>query len=70
MIPDFDAMTTAEIKNYISEHRNDEQEFRSALKVLMTRSTDAPKQPYPFDLANPEVEVTALLKQIIDRTNN
>jgi hypothetical protein len=69
MMPDFDAMTTAEIKHYISEHRNDEQEFRSALKVLMSRSA-APKQPYPFDLANPEVEVTALLKQIIDRSNN
>jgi hypothetical protein len=68
MMPDFDGMTTAEIKHYISEHRNDEQEFRSALKVLMSRSA-APKHPYPFDLANPEVEVTALLKQIIDRSN-
>jgi hypothetical protein len=48
MMPDFEAMTTAEIKHYISEHRNDEQEFRSALKVLMARSTDAPKQPISF----------------------
>ncbi len=32
--------------------------------------TVAPKQPYPLDLANPEVEVTALLKQIIARSNN
>lgn len=69
MMPDFNGMTTTEIKHYISEHRNDEQEFRSALKVLMSRSS-ALKQPYPFDLANPEVEVTALLKQIIDRSNN
>jgi hypothetical protein len=58
-------MTTAEIKHYISAHRNDEQEFRSALKVLMTRSTDAPKQPYPFDLANPEVECLLIFVKIV-----
>ena len=32
--------------------------------------TGAHKQPYPLDLANPEVEVMTLLKQIIERSNN
>jgi hypothetical protein len=50
MMPDFETMTVAQIKRYISEHRNDEQKFRSALQALMSRSDGANKQPYPFDL--------------------
>jgi hypothetical protein len=69
MMSEFEAMTTAEIKRYISANRNDEQKFREALKVLMSRSNGATKYPYPFDLPNPEFEVTALLQQLIDRSD-
>jgi hypothetical protein len=55
-------MTDIELKQYISTHRNDEEAFRSALEVLISRrSPDAPYQPYPFDLVDPEKEVQAIL---------
>ncbi len=33
MTPDLQQMTTAELKQYISQYRNDEQAFGAALKV-------------------------------------
>jgi hypothetical protein len=30
-------MTTSELKQYISEHRNNEEAFREALQVLLSR---------------------------------
>ncbi|WP_416235731.1 DUF6887 family protein [Nostoc sp. UHCC 0252] len=30
-------MTNTELKRYLSEHRNQKEEFRAALQVLMTR---------------------------------
>lgn len=62
-------MTNAELKHYISEHRNDREEFRQALQVLLDRrDADTASQPYPFDLADPESEVTAILKDKIERS--
>jgi len=55
-------MTNTELKQYISKHRNDEEAFRAALEVLISRrDPDAAYQPYPFDLADPEGEVEAIL---------
>ncbi|UBF23776.1 hypothetical protein K9N68_18620 [Kovacikia minuta CCNUW1] len=62
MTSDLSQMTNTELKQYISEHRNDEAAFRAALEVLMSRRNPANLQPYPFDLANPESEVEAILK--------
>ncbi|WGV25607.1 DUF6887 family protein [Halotia branconii] len=63
MTPNLSQMTNAELKQYLSKHRNDEEAFRSALKVLMQRRDPANRQPYPFDLANPESEVEAILRE-------
>ena len=56
-------MTNTELKQYLSEHRNDEESFRAALEVLMQRRNPANRQRYPFDLANPESEVEAILRE-------
>jgi len=62
MMPDLHQMTNAELKQYISVHRNDEDAFRAALEELMSRrDPNAPSQPYPFDLSDPEAEVKAIL---------
>ncbi len=54
-------MTNAQLKQYISEHRNDEEAFRAALEVLISRrDPNAPYQPYPFNLSDPESEVQAI----------
>lgn len=64
-------MTNAELKQYISEHRNDEQAFRQALQLLISRrNPNTARQPYPFDLAEPESEVTAILTDKIKLKND
>lgn len=63
MIPNLSKMTNLDLKRYLLEHCNKEEEFRSALKVLMNRRDPATEQPYPFDLENPETQVEALLKE-------
>lgn len=63
MTPNLSQMTNTELKQYLSEHRNDEEAFRAALEVLMRRRDPANRQPYPFDLANPESEVEAILRE-------
>ncbi len=71
MTQKLDQMTTAELKYYLSEHRNDSEEFRLALQVLIDRrDANTASQPYPFDLADPESEVTAILLDKIDRSTN
>ncbi len=61
-------MSNTELKEYLSEHRNDEEAFRAALEVLMSRRNPANRQPYPFDLANPEKEVEAILREKLDQS--
>lgn len=59
-------MTNAELKQYISANRNDEEAFRAALEELISRrDPNAAYQPYPFDLADPEGEVKAILRKKI-----
>jgi hypothetical protein len=54
-------MTNAELKQYISAYRNDEEAFRAALEVLLARcDPNAAYQPYPFNLDDPEGEIKAI----------
>jgi hypothetical protein len=68
MMLNLSEMTNTELKRYISEHRNDREAFQAAMEVLTSRRNPDNRNPYPFDLANPEVEVEAILKAKIDRT--
>lgn len=64
-------MTNAELKQYLSQHRNEEETFRAALQVLISRrSSETVRYPYPFDLADPEGEITAILKAKINLTDS
>jgi hypothetical protein len=68
MTQNLDRLTTPELKRYLSEHRNDEEAFRAALQVLMNRrDPNAPRQPYPFDLDDPEREVEAILREKLNQ---
>ena len=69
MTQDLHQMTNAELKQYLSAHRNDEQAFTAALEVLMSRrDPNTPYQPYPFDLVDPEGEVKAILAEKLRKT--
>ncbi|MEH2391927.1 MAG: hypothetical protein V7K21_09800 [Nostoc sp.] len=68
MMQNLNQMTNTELKRYLSEHRNEEEAFRTALQVLMSRSDSATQQPYPFDLDNPESEIEALLREKLNRS--
>ncbi|KYC37641.1 hypothetical protein WA1_39970 [Scytonema hofmannii PCC 7110] len=55
-------MTNTELKQYISQHRNNDEAFRAVLEVLMSRhDPNAPYQAYPFELTDPKSKVEALL---------
>ncbi len=61
-------MTNTQLKQYLSKHRNDEEAFRAALEVLISRrNPNAAYHPYPFDLADPEAEVEAILVEKINQ---
>ncbi|HEY9694426.1 MAG TPA: hypothetical protein V6D15_19665 [Oculatellaceae cyanobacterium] len=69
MMQNLDQMTTAELKQYLSEHRNDEEAFRIGLQTLMNRrDPNTPRQPYPFDLDDPEAEVEAILREKLNQS--
>ncbi len=69
MTHNLDQMTNIELKQYISKHKNDEEAFRAALEVLISRrDPNATYQPYPFDLSDPEGEVEAILIEKIKRS--
>jgi len=64
MMSNLHQMTTPELKRYLSEHRNDDEAFRAALQILISRrDPNAPRQPYPFDLDDPESQVEAILRE-------
>lgn len=67
MIPNLSEMTNAELKRYISKHRNDSDAFQAAMEILMSRRNPANRHPYPFKLANPEVEVEAILRKKLNQ---
>lgn len=63
MKPNLSQMTNAELKRYLSEHRNNQEAFQTALEVLMSRRNPANRQPNPFNLVNPEREVEAIFRE-------
>jgi hypothetical protein len=63
MTPNLFQMTNVELKRYISANRNDSEAFQAAMEVLMSRRNPANRQPYPFELANLELEVEAILRE-------
>jgi hypothetical protein len=63
MMQNLSEMTNTELKQYISEHRNNPDSFEAAMAVVMSRRNPTNLQPYPLDLANPEVEVEAILRK-------
>ncbi len=67
MMQNLSQMTNTELKRYISEHRNDNEAFQAAMEVLMSRRNPANRNPYPFELSNPETEVEALLKEKLNQ---
>lgn len=67
MMQNLSQMTNTELKRYISEHRNDREAFEAAMEVVMSRRNPANGYPYPLELANPEMEVEAILRKKLDR---
>jgi stage V sporulation protein SpoVS len=63
MMQNLSEMTNTELKQYISEHRNNPDSFAAAMAVVMSRRNPANLQPYPLDLVNPEVEIEAILRE-------
>lgn len=62
-------MTSTQLKQYLSKHRNDESAFWAALEVVISRRhPNATYHPYPFDLADPEGEVKAMLVEKIEQS--
>ncbi len=68
MTQDLNQLTNAELKRYISEHRNNDEAFHAALQVLMSRrDPNAITYPYPYDMADPEREVEAIFREKISQ---
>lgn len=67
MTPNLPEMTNVELKRYLSEHRNDQDAFRAGLEVLMSRRNPANRQPYLFDLADPN-EVEAIFRDKLSQS--
>jgi predicted CopG family antitoxin len=49
-------MTNSELRQYLSEHRNNEEAFSQALEVLLSRKKDGFKYPSPYSMTYEEVE--------------
>ena len=49
-------LSDAELRQYLSEHRNDEEAFSQALEVLMERKKYSFKYPPPSEMNYEEVE--------------
>ena len=68
MTQDLNQLTNAELKRYISEHRNNDEAFHAALQVLMSRrDPNAITYPYPYAMADPEREVEAIFREKISQ---
>jgi stage V sporulation protein SpoVS len=70
MMQNLSEMTNTELKQYISEHRNNPDSFAAAMAVVMSRRNPANIQPYPLDLANYQVEVEAILREKLNENRH
>ena len=63
---DLQKMSNAELKQYMAEHRNDDEAFSSALAVLMSRrQPSAPR--YSADMSFEEME--KVIKEKLDEAS-
>ncbi|WP_293088042.1 DUF6887 family protein [Okeania sp. SIO3B5] len=49
-------MNNRELRQYLSENRNDEEKFSQALELLMSRKTKSFKYPPPSEIEKEEIE--------------
>lgn len=60
-------MSDAELRQYMSEHRNDEEAFSQALEVLMERKKYSFKYPPPQQMSKEEIE--AIFKSKLNQSD-
>jgi hypothetical protein len=58
-------MTNAELRQYLSQHRNDETAFSQALEVLLSRKKNGFKYPAPQSMSYEELE--AIFQEKLER---
>jgi hypothetical protein len=68
MMQDLTQMTTTELKQYLSQNRNDSDAFHAGLQVMMSRRNPANVHPPLSSMADPEATFSALLKEHLDRS--
>lgn len=56
-------MSNADLKRYISQHRNNEEAFRSALQILIDRSESSSSYLSPLKMTNPKIELEAIFRE-------
>ncbi|NEP82891.1 MAG: hypothetical protein F6K39_34975 [Okeania sp. SIO3B3] len=49
-------MSNRELRQYLSENRNDEKKFSQALELLISRKTESFKYPPPSEMDRKEIE--------------
>ena len=49
-------MNNTELRQYLSEHRHDEEAFSQALEILLSRKKNLLKYPPPSDMNYQEIE--------------
>ena len=64
MMTDLKKMSKAELKQYLSAHRNNDEAFSQGLEELMSRR-DPNAKIYPYDM--PPREVEAILREQIEK---
>lgn len=60
-------MTSAELKQYLSDHRKDDEAFSEALQVLMERNQPTKRFPPPHTMSPEEVE--AIFREKLNQIN-
>jgi hypothetical protein len=61
----YQQMTPSQLKQYLSDHRNDDEKFRRALGELMSRDIWT-----TVSADTPLAEQEAILKRLVERKNN
>jgi len=59
-------MTDSELKQYLSEHRNNDEAFGEALSELLNRNSNT--QCYPADM--PLEEIERVIREYIEKKNS
>lgn len=67
MKPDFDAMSTAELRTYLLSHRNDDEAFYKLVDRLEASSEESELYPYP-DTPETIAILEAAIQQRVSRS--